>query len=462
MILITLILNILRDFHIGTLDLVSMNSSLQYNFTSSLFKNVAVKFHSNGIPKCGLNCLILADREEDLNAINNLSKSAQIFVCCFNYGESPEYYPTININLFYIELAFDKAQMIEKYIINGMQVSRVVANYQNEEWVKDRDSIVIRRSNLHGSHLNILVENDPPYMILDDYETDQNIFMDVAEKVPQSALKGAFGTVLFGLAEDLNFTFDLYRPWGKGKIGRWGSKGTNSEWTGMMGMMQKKLFDLAAVPFSIKTSRAEVVDYIFPAGNYKLGLVIRDPNQESLTWLTFASSFQIEAWFVIFIMTFLVTMFMRIYSNVKQRQTVFEFVKFWSENFSFAFAANFGGRFAADRVGQSHKERVFIFVVLFFGSIVFMAYRASLTSHLSVVKYRLPFNSLESLYEDTYYTITTTGNSSKVINFNGKYCTLRNICTAHFRNQHLEKQLLDPSNIRYGPREWKRKKINCC
>ena len=416
MILTTVILSLLRHFHIGTLDIVSMDSSSYSNLTAVLSRNLVTKYHFNDVAECGLNCLIIADKEDDLSRIKQLSQSARIFVCCFDVGESPEHFAPININLFFVEVAgSDDAKIIEKYTINGERISRVIATYQSNRWRTSAESIIVRRSNMHGSHLKILVENDPPYMILDNYARNQGIYLDLAEKVPHSALRGAFGTVLFAMAKDLNFTFDLYRPWGEGKIGRWGSKGPDSEWTGMMGMMQRRLFDLAAVPFSIKTSRAEVVDYVFPAGNYKLGLVIRDPNQEDLTWFTFGSSFRFEAWFVIFVTAVVVTLFMRVYSKPGRRHpTLSKSVVSWCENFSFAFAANFGGRFAADKVGHSDKERVFILTVLFFGSIVFMAYKASLTSHLSVVKYKLPFHSLESLYEDTEYTITTTGNSSKV------------------------------------------------
>ena len=343
-------------------------------------------------------------------------KAAQIFVCCFNSGESPRIYPPININLFFIETKGEnEAEIYEKYSINGKNISTSIATYRNRVWLKNFG----RRSNLHRSHLRVLVENYPPYMVIGEYErNNQSLFLDLAERVPREALSGAFGTLLFGLADDLNFTFDLYRPWGDGRVGDWGRKGVNkSEWSGMMGMMQRKLFDLAAVPFSIKTSRAEVVDYVFPAGNYKLGLVIRDLHHEDFIWLTFGNSFRGETWIVVFIATFVVTLFIQFYyhQNSELKQMSDSSFVVLCENFCLAFAANFGGKFLADRVGNSGKERILVFIALFFGSIVFMAYRASLTSHLSLVKHRHPFHSLESLYENTDYTITTTRNSSKVL-----------------------------------------------
>ena len=197
-----------------------------------------------------------------------------------------------------------------------IQVKRSIARYSKEEkvWLKTAESFVKRRANFHGIDLYVLVENDPPYMIIDKnltYEEPQ-VYLNIAERIPDEALGGAFATVLRGMAQELNFTYNLFRPYGLGKLGRWGSKlESNGTWTGMMGMMERRLFDFAAVPFSIKTSRAEAVDYVFPAGSYRLGLVIRDPVQEDFSWLTFANSFMPMSWLALLATSLFFTLFVQ-------------------------------------------------------------------------------------------------------------------------------------------------------
>ena len=61
---------------------------------------------------------------------------------------------------------------------------------------------------------------------------------------------------------------------------------------------------------------------------------------------------------------------------------------------------NFGGE-----PGHEHKNltlKIIFLTCLFAGIIIWGAYQASLTSELSVVKLKLPFNDLESLYDSSY------------------------------------------------------------
>ena len=69
----------------------------------------------------------------------------------------------------------------------------------------------------------------------------------------------------------------------------------------------------------------------------------------------------------------------------------------------FAFKANFGG--SSNQVHQNSSSRIVTFTCLFIGSLIWMVYRASVTSVLSTVKIRLPFTDLESLYRSDYELI---------------------------------------------------------
>ena len=53
-------------------------------------------------------------------------------------------------------------------------------------------------------------------------------------------------------------------------------------------------------------------------------------------------------------------------------------------------------------VKKRESYRIVLFVCLFIGAVVGMAYMASITSKLTVTKLKLPFNDLESLYQSNF------------------------------------------------------------
>ena len=72
----------------------------------------------------------------------------------------------------------------------------------------------------------------------------------------------------------------------------------------------------------------------------------------------------------------------------------------YTTNLWVAFKANFGGK--PSFVHKSLTLQIILFTCLLVGSVIWMAYRASLTSELSVKRVTKPFNSLESLLESDY------------------------------------------------------------
>jgi hypothetical protein len=68
--------------------------------------------------------------------------------------------------------------------------------------------------------------------------------------------------------------------------------------------------------------------------------------------------------------------------------------------------ANFGGKPVPSKFDTIQSYRFIIFTSLLAGTVVWISYRASLTSELSVEKKKFPFNDLESLSK-TEYRLTT-------------------------------------------------------
>ena len=123
---------------------------------------------------------------------------------------------------------------------------------------------------------------------------------------------------------------------------------------------------------------------------------------EALSWTAYLNPLSMELWLILIIVSLITSSFLTILErffikSITENLPIFNFLK----NLWIAFKANFGGKpnyFAP--ANTTHK--IIMFECLLVGSIIWMAYRASLTSELSVKKLKLPFNSLESLLTSDY------------------------------------------------------------
>ena len=120
-----------------------------------------------------------------------------------------------------------------------------------------------------------------------------------------------------------------------------------------------------------------------------------------MSWRTFLNPLSDELWITLLIVavviTFLLTsiekMFISKYSSC---------LPICTTNLWVAFKANFGGKPPFALAHKSVTLQIILFTCLLVGSVIWMAYRASLTSELSVRRVIKPFNSLESLLESDY------------------------------------------------------------
>ena len=64
--------------------------------------------------------------------------------------------------------------------------------------------------------------------------------------------------------------------------------------------------------------------------------------------------------------------------------------------------ANFGGKPMLSKIGHVNSYKSTIFLSLLAGLVVWISYRAFITSELSVIVAKYPFNDLESLSKTNY------------------------------------------------------------
>ncbi len=70
--------------------------------------------------------------------------------------------------------------------------------------------------------------------------------------------------------------------------------------------------------------------------------------------------------------------------------------------FWMTFSANFGGKPKNPLPKKVASNRVILFTCLIVGTVIWIGYRASLTSELSVTEISYPFNSPESILGTDY------------------------------------------------------------
>ena len=173
--------------------------------------------------------------------------------------------------------------------------------------------------------------------------------------------------------------------------------------------MVKQEADVVATSLTLTLERNEVVNFVLPVGFETYAIFIsKSGASEEMSWTTFLLPFSDMLWLALFVNALFIACFMRTFHHFLQRKreskacisSVMEAIS----NYWMVFCSYLGRKptsFPTDRDGRKFFQLV-TFVVLFCGNIIFMAYRASLTSELSTRKSKLPFTSLEELHDSDY------------------------------------------------------------
>ena len=120
---------------------------------------------------------------------------------------------------------------------------------------------------------------------------------------------------------------------------------------------------------------------------------------EALSWTAYLNPLSMELWLILIIVSLITSSFLTIIERffIKSITEKLPILK----NLWVALKANFGGKPKYSKPANT-THKIIMFECLLVGSIIWMAYRASLTSELSIKKLKLPFNSLESLLASDY------------------------------------------------------------
>ena len=161
----------------------------------------------------------------------------------------------------------------------------------------------------------------------------------------------------------------------------------------MVGDIFFKRADLIVAPIGVFINRALYIDYLPQMGAYENAIYIPKLKDEDWDWHTFISPFRIDVWLMIIVTTILSGIIKLILLHYYASIKLYNVTGFmWT-----SFIANFGGKPTISPMDSKQSYKTTIFTTLFCGSIVWISYRAFLTSELSISQKVYPFTDMESL-----------------------------------------------------------------
>ena len=149
-------------------------------------------------------------------------------------------------------------------------------------------------------------------------------------------------------------------------------------------------------------SRCQALTCMPAIDNAKAELFIKSLDGQTISWSTFSNPFYIDMWLMILAVAVIIASILTFVEKIQGGLTSGKSFCFtdYLKNLCMALKSNFGGNHSS--AIKSVIYDIVLFDCLLVGSVVWMAYQASLTTELSVVKLKLPFIDLETLYKSDY------------------------------------------------------------
>ena len=147
--------------------------------------------------------------------------------------------------------------------------------------------------------------------------------------------------------------------------------------------------------------RIQALDVLTSIIPYNAELFIKNVEDQEISWTVYLKPISTKLWIMLAFIALVIAIFLTIIEKwVNKTQSHKLLFKNLLINLWIALKANFGGK--PGTIISNNAYQIVIFSCLLVGSIFWMAYRASLTSELAVVKFKLPFDDLESLLVSDY------------------------------------------------------------
>ncbi len=309
------------------------------------------------------------------------------------------------LKLVYI-LDFNAQSLLSAYSVNGATVQKSVGYYKVSDgkiqFIKHKSSWksmeLDARDNFQGLNLVGMTNHEEPYTHFPpDYEDKSQYFESNQTFEVTKHFSGLYQYILDSLASSLNFTYTLYFRKDKG----WGTVKDNKT-SGMMINMEEGSAEFIAAALAMNIERAQVIDWLPPLTKADPHIFIKEQNEERVSWDLFISPFAADLWIaIVTVAVLLASMLFSLNSLIMENSATQKILDLFGWLW-ITFSANLGGKPKDPVKSKMAANKIVLFTCLMVGNIVFMGYRASITSELSVVKNAYPFNSLEGLLASSF------------------------------------------------------------
>ena len=243
-----------------------------------------------------------------------------------------------------------------------------------------------RRRSLEGLHLKVATAYSPPAITFIDNQCRY-----------EQCFQGLFADAWHSLRKRMNFTYTIY------KANEWGNLVNGTEWSGMVGMVKKKVVDIAVADLTITRERSTVVHFLQGLMEVEEELFMKNPT-DALSLEAYTKPFTILSWIGIFFSVIVVS-------------PIFAIISFYSEG-SDAYRLDQCYNFVAQTLilrtsnilPNKDSARIVAGTLLFTGIVIYQCWEASLESMLAIRRPDVPFKTLRGLFKNSrYHLITAKG-----------------------------------------------------
>ncbi len=332
---------------------------------------------------------------------------------------------SIDINKRVYFINSNLQNLAEVYHINNFTVNNQLGKFAkygeitNLVWTEKRDFLQ-RRSNFYGLNFKAYsAQRSTPFSyfppkVLRQVQWEKDRKGSLIGKMTGSPM-GVMPEVLDAIGVDLNFSINYlirkdndigYPIYENGKF-----RGVS----GMIGNLHSKEADFITATMEFNIERSGLVSLSHPIAALTLTLLVSsDAGNEDREVILYLLPFETRLWMMLIANSVVVVMAIELltFKNPSPwRCQIMSYVAKLFGNYWMIFMSYLGRPPSASTSSISRllSAKVMLFVLFLSGNLVFMSYKAALTSELSLKRYRLPFTSPQGLYESHYrYTVLSS------------------------------------------------------
>ncbi len=315
--------------------------------------------------------------------------------------------PRINQEVFEVDV--EKMEVTCSYQVNNHIVDVIAgsgAKSQDglqfipttEGW---HQCLAANRDNFYGKQFQFFTDKEPPSTILDpDFEQLATFHPGNQTYDVTDFLSGVHFDIIRVVAYAYNFTFKI----AKRKDGDWGST-VNNQPTGLLLNLDDGTADLILASYGMLDFRLKYARYLPVVLTHMPAIFIGSNDQvEEFNWILPFKPFTSGLWITICFVAIVLGTLLFIMDikgmerkNVKKPNSIQSYLGYlW-----ITLIANFGGA-PESKMSLQNGGRILVFTCLIVGNVVWIGYRASITSELSNTKVEYPFQDLDTLLETIF------------------------------------------------------------